>query len=67
MDIGKVLISSLVFVFTMFLFTPLESGIAAMNQTAIGDLVPVLQAFPLLLVAISAVFPIFFLMKGDKS
>jgi hypothetical protein len=67
MEVGKVLISGLVFVFTMFLFTPLENGIAAMNQTAIGDLVPVLQAFPLLLVAVCAVFPIFFLMKGDKS
>lgn len=66
MEVGKVLIASLIFLFTMFLFTPLEEGIAGMNQTAIGDLVPVLQAFPLILVAISAVFPILFLMKGDK-
>lgn len=65
MDIGKVLISSLVFMFAMFLMTPLQDGIAAMTYT--GPLAPVLQAFPLIFVAISAVFPIFFLLKGDKS
>lgn len=65
MEVGKVLISSLVFVFAMFLMTPLQDGIAAMTYD--GPLVPLLQAFPLIFVVVSAVFPIFFLMKGDKT
>ena len=65
MEVGNVLISSLVFVFAMFLMTPLQDGIAAMTYS--GPLVPVLQAFPLIFVAISAVFPIFFLLKGEKN
>ena len=64
MQVGKILISSLIFVFTMFLMQPLEDGIAAMTYS--GPLVILLEAFPILFVAVSAVFPIFFLLQGDK-
>lgn len=66
MEVGKFLISGLVFLFAMFLMGPLEDGIVAMTYA--GPLVPLLQAFPLIFVVVSAIFPIFFLIsKGDKS
>jgi len=66
MELGKFLIATLVFLFSVFLFVPLNDGIASMNQTAVGSLVPVIQVFPLIFIVISAVFPIFFLISGDK-
>jgi len=63
MELGKFLIATLVFVFSIFLFPTL-------NETAMaysGDLSIIIHAFPLLFIVVTAVFPIFFLFKESKS
>ena len=62
MELGKFLISALVFLFSIFLFPTL-------NETAsgyTGELSLVIHAFPILFIVVVAVFPVFFLLKEGK-
>jgi len=63
MDIGKFFVSIIFFVFAVFLFSPLNE--ACTNATT-TDMAPVIQAFPYIFVAVVAVFPIYFGLKGGK-
>jgi hypothetical protein len=62
MDLGKFLVSALVFVFSVFLFPTLNEAASAYS----GDLSLVVHAFPLLFIIVTAVFPIFFLFEEEK-
>jgi uncharacterized membrane protein len=62
MEMGKILVSILVFLFSVFLFPTLNDAAAAYT----GDLATVVHAFPLLFILLVAVFPIFFLLKEEK-
>ena len=63
MELGKFLISTLIFVFSIFLFPTLYSEASAYT----GELSLVIHAFPILFIVVIAVFPIFFLFKEAKS
>ena len=65
MDVGKLLVSTLVFLFSIFLFFPLNDAVTAMTYA--GSLKPLLQVFPFIFIVITAVFPVYFLVKEDKS
>jgi glucan phosphoethanolaminetransferase (alkaline phosphatase superfamily) len=67
MNAAKFLVSMLVFVFAIFLFQPLNEAVANMNQTAIGDLAPVVQNFPLIFILFVAFFPIYFGFKEART
>jgi hypothetical protein len=61
-ELGKFLVSLVLFVFSIFLFPTL-------NETAsgyVGELSVVVHVFPMMFIVVSAVFPIFFLMAKEK-
>lgn len=65
MDVGKFLIATLVFLFSIFLFFPLNDAVTTMTYT--GSLKPLLQVFPFIFIVITAVFPIYFLVEGKEN
>jgi hypothetical protein len=62
MELGKFLIASLVFLFSIFLFPTLNETATAYS----GDLSIIIHVFPLLFIVVAAVFPVFFLLKEGK-
>jgi len=58
---AKIVISVLVFVFSVFAFPTLYSSAQAVNASL--PLAPVIQAFPLIFIMLVAVFPIYFLIE----
>jgi len=58
---AKIVISLVVFVFSIFIFPTLYSSAQAVNAT--NPLAPVVQAFPMIFIMLVAVFPIYFLIE----
>lgn len=64
MKLGIFLVSCLVFAFVAFIFGDLQNAVN--NMTYTGTLKPLIQVFPLMLVVLTAAFPIFLLIKEAK-
>jgi hypothetical protein len=62
MEVGKFLVSLIVFVFSIFLFPTLNETATAYT----GELSLIVHVFPMMFIVVSAVFPIFFLMAKEK-
>lgn len=62
MELGKFFIAAFVFVFSIFLFPTLNETATAYT----GDLSLIVHVFPLLFIVVTAVFPIFLLLKDVK-
>jgi hypothetical protein len=62
MDLGKVLVSMLIFLFSVLFFPTLYY--AAESYT--GELAPLVHVFPVLFIVLVAVFPVFLLLMEEK-
>lgn len=62
MNIAGVLLSSVLFIFTAFLFPTLNDACAA----ATGDIAALIQSFPIILLVIESILPVYFALGGKK-
>jgi len=60
----KILISLIVFIFAIFSFPSLNE--AAQNVNTTSPLAPIVQNFPLIFIAITVIFPIYFIVREEN-
>lgn len=63
MDLDGFLVSSLLFLFSVFMFPEMETAVAAISA---GEaLKPILTAIPMVLLLVVAIFPVYYAVKTD--
>jgi hypothetical protein len=62
MELAKIFVALVAFVFGVFLFPTINN----VCHNYVGDLQPVVQAFPLIFLIVLTVFPVLFLVGGRK-
>jgi len=63
MEMAKFLASLLIFLFACFLFPSVTEAVSSLNETAVGNVSTLLQAMPIVMIVILAVFPIYYAFK----
>jgi len=63
-ELEKFLVATFVFVFAVFMFPTMQDACVNVNSTL--TIAPVIQNFPVIFLGICAIFPIYFLLRGNK-
>jgi len=61
-ELEKFLVAILVFAFAAFMFPTMQDACANVNSTL--TIAPVIKNFPLVFLAVCAIFPFYFLLRG---
>jgi len=63
-ELEKFLVAMLVFVFGVFMFPTMQDACANVNSTL--TIAPLIKNFPLVFLAVCAIFPFYFLLRRNR-